>query len=855
MANPTPRRKRKAAPAAKTRSAGRVKAPTPPASVTAQATEPVALAVYPEADPVLADAADRAADLRDLAADDVARILADGELRATELLDRARTKAASITEAATAERSRLLAVAVTDADRVRTQAATTAAADAEQIRSAAEATAEQLLADARTEADTVTATAAGEADQVLADAKAVAEQLLAAARRQADEVAATAVAHAEQVRAQAAQAADQALADAESARTELLAGAERTAAETRTCATTDADQLLERARGEADRVRTEAERAAAELREDAAREREASRAEAARARTLAEEDTSRLRATAAEDAERLTRTAREEADRILAAARTRQYRDLEEAEQALAQARLREADADVTLKAADDVMAEAAARLGRANDPTERRLERKRLRLRARQERQETKDAQKAKARELRAASRAGKPTLTDRAKAFVKVNSERLLVVGPITAPMAVAWTGQAGFAQDILDWVVPFTILFAAAWELSTAFVGWMYHQARRGGDSGTLYRVSTWIFALGAAVMNFWHASGLPEEGSRVWDDKAQAWTEQITYWHFTPKAVAFATMSIVGMVLWELYASLIHRRKLREDGKVAKARPSIGAVRWIRYPAHSFTAWSLAITDARLTTLDQAWTAAGTQLADRRAVRTAKRADREAVRTGRALHRVVVPRVRTGDHGPASIPTVLTLTRTDRSGPHEPPAAVRPVRYDGHAVRTGPADHHAVHGPVRTAAATDRTGGPALALESGPADHAGADQQTGPGPDRTRRAVPATRTAPAQRGVTVRTATPEPGPRQTDRSGPEARPAPDTAPGPDRETEDGPDRTVIELTDLELTALDRLRTANETLNRSNIARAVRTEGGSIATDRAGQIAVALRQHVRL
>ncbi|WP_030818133.1 hypothetical protein, partial [Streptomyces halstedii] len=67
--------------------------------------------------------------------------------------------------------------------------------------------------------------------------------------------------------------------------------------------------------------------------------------------------------------------------------------------------------------------------------------------------------------------------------------------------------------------------------------------------------------------------------------------------------------------------------------------------------------------------------------------------------------------------------------------------------------------------------------------------------------------------------------------------------------------DRETEDGPDRTVIELTDLERTALDRLRTENETLNRSNIARAVRTEGGSIATDRAGQIAVALRQHARL
>ncbi|MFE1824632.1 hypothetical protein ACFW9S_37285 [Streptomyces anulatus] len=59
-------------------------------------------------------------------------------------------------------------------------------------------------------------------------------------------------------------------------------------------------------------------------------------------------------------------------------------------------------------------------------------------------------------------------------------------------------------------------------------------------------------------------------------------------------------------------------------------------------------------------------------------------------------------------------------------------------------------------------------------------------------------------------------------------------------------------DVPDRTVIELTDLERTALDQLRTANEALNRNNIARAVRAEGGTIATDRAGQIAVALKQH---
>ncbi|MGW6463685.1 DUF2637 domain-containing protein [Streptomyces rubiginosohelvolus] len=318
---PATRRRRQPAANTKTRNTGRAK-PTTPASIPAQVAAPgeTVPLVFPEADPAVADAADRAADLRDLAADDVARILADGEARATELLDGARTEAASITEAATAEQSRLLAVAATDADRVRTEAATTAAADADQVRAAADATAEQLLADARLEAGTVTTTAAGEADQVLADAKANGEQLLDDARRQAQEVTTTAAAKAEQVRTEAAQAAAKALADAESVRTELLAAAERTAAETRTRATTDAEQVLERARGEADRmresadgqavqVRAGAEKVAAGLRQDADRALADARSTAEELRTAADKDVARLR----EQAEADAKTAREAA--------------------------------------------------------------------------------------------------------------------------------------------------------------------------------------------------------------------------------------------------------------------------------------------------------------------------------------------------------------------------------------------------------------------------------------------------------------------------------------------------------------------------------------------------------------
>ncbi|WP_331734740.1 DUF2637 domain-containing protein [Streptomyces sp. NBC_00887] len=277
------RRRRQPAAATSPRPNGRAKASATPSSIPAQfaASENLTPLVHPEADPVLADAADRAADLRDRAADEAARLLADGEMRATELLDGARAEAASITAAATAEQSRILAAAAIDADQVRTDAATTAAADADQVRTVAEAAAQQLLADARREADTVTTTATADADQV-------------------------------------------------------LAGAERTAAETRTRATTDAEQVLERARAEADQmrestddhavqVRAGAEKVAAGLRQDADRALDDARRTAEQLREQAEADarTARQAAAQATADQAAAALARAEGDRILEAATQR----------------------------------------------------------------------------------------------------------------------------------------------------------------------------------------------------------------------------------------------------------------------------------------------------------------------------------------------------------------------------------------------------------------------------------------------------------------------------------------------------------------------------------------------------
>lgn len=349
------------------------------------------------------------------------------------------------------------------------------------------------------------------------------------------------------------------------------------------------------------------------------------------------------------------------------------------------------------------------------------------------------------------------------RLQTFTISAGRRLMVIGPILAPMAVAWSSQTSYAMTAFGWPLIFALGFAAAWELSTTFTGWMYHQARKSGDRGIEYRLLTWIFALGAAAMNYAHHAG--PHGAP------------------TQASIAFSAMSITGMVLWESYARLVHRKWLREQGLVPRARPRLGLVRWLRYPVHAFTAWSLAIRSADHDTAEKAWTGADRILTDRAHRRSIERADRKAARSGLAVHRLVVPRVRTADHGPASIPTVhLTVDRPDRAV-HTTPA---PARMD------------------RPAA--DRT---AKALEATQADRP--DRTTQPdhtaGPDRT---VPG-------------------------------------APGPDRDqAPDRTDQGLI-LTDLEDQAVQTLRTTGRSISKRSIQDVIRNElNGSIGSDRAVQIA---------
>jgi hypothetical protein len=177
-----------------------------------------------------------------------------------------------------------------------------------------------------------------------------------------------------------------------------------------------------------------------------------------------------------------------------------------------------------------------------------------------------------------------------------------RLLISFPIVAPMTVAWIGQIGFAAQVLGWSLLGALVFAASWEATTAFCGWMYHQARKIGDKGTSYRIATWVFAAAAGTMNYWHScpTVVVDGVERVSLDP-------------TAKAVSYGVMSLTGIALWELYASLIHKKELRAKKLLPPPRPRFGVARWVRYPAITFSAWSLSIL-AGAVDGDQAWSLA-------------------------------------------------------------------------------------------------------------------------------------------------------------------------------------------------------------------------------------------------
>ncbi|MGW1616417.1 hypothetical protein ACWCQZ_44620 [Streptomyces sp. NPDC002285] len=611
-----------------------------------------------------------------------------------------------------------------------------------------------------------------DAVEVLAAARDQAAGILAAAEADGRAALEEATGQARQLREAAQQAAEKELTDAR-IRAEQLERAARRDAE-------EIDARLRAAEDEAKRIRGQASAAADELRRQAAAGITADREQSAR------------------DIEELRRTA-------AAAVTSAEQHATEVAQQA--------ADRATAVKqkeeAAEQLLHQAQEAWERSRSRAARRQERKHLRQRGRHQRATAR-------REHRKA--AGRPTLAHRlaqcrrwARDLVRNQARRGLVAGPILAPMAVAWWSQTDYAKEAFGWWTVFALGFAAAWELTTAFTGWMYHQARQQGDAGTIYRIMTWVFASGAAAMNYAHHCG---PGGRP-----------------TQASVAFATMSVVGMVLWELYAALVHRQYLREQGLISRARPKIGLIRWVRFPVRSWTAWSLTIENAALSTLERAWNAAGVELADR-----------NALRSGATLHRIVIPRVPADGLRSGAGPGAVPWFRTVWSAPGGTPAGTC-AHWAGTQQAAGAVPRAARSGTDWNDSRVP-LGDPLVEQ-----DFPGVPPRTGPllsAPAGTGAEHPLTGAAPTERTAERGAATPAPkrnapdgAGRRTDRNDPDARNGRERTAGAEREEE-------VVLGDKERAAVERLLARKRPLSKRSISDEVRSRGETISDERALKIA---------
>ncbi|GLF98190.1 DUF2637 domain-containing protein [Streptomyces yaizuensis] len=613
-----------------------------------------------------------------LAAVRVAEAAMEAEATVDEILDEAQRTAEALQSKAEESAQRVRDDAEETSRELLAQARTesedllrTARADVEKLRAEAVASAEEIRQQREAEAGLLVTRAAQEAEELLGAAARRVQDIQSAAQTAADALAEEADRQTVAVLAEARTAADQIRAEADGALTRGRAEAQQIRAQ----AQAEAEQLREHAEEAAERIRRAATDEVDLLRRDAVQVAE-------RTRRTAEEEAGRQRAaarTAVTEAERLAENlagqAHKEAAAVLSRAESRARELTTRADTALQEASahrtLASTDAENLRKEAGQDRARAAEERDRALSPTLRKLEKRKLRdedaERRRTTRRKEKEDLAEQRRTRRAERKAGRPTVLDRVRAFFRNNARRIMVIGPIGAPMAVAWSSQTSYAMDAFDWWLGAALGFAAAWELTTTFTAWMYHQARSQGDSGLIYRVMTWVFAAGAAAMNYAHHCG--PDGRP------------------TQAAVAFATMSIVGMILWELYASLLHRQHARAEGRVAKARPRIGLIRWTRYPRQSWTAWSLTINNESLDTLEKAWAAAGRHLAEHELVRRAsglgplRRAIAKAIGVGQWVPVRSLPPVPhtwqilplSGSTGPGAVPAYMVADQVPGGSP--------------------------------------------------------------------------------------------------------------------------------------------------------------------------------------
>jgi hypothetical protein len=202
---------------------------------------------------------------------------------------------------------------------------------------------------------------------------------------------------------------------------------------------------------------------------------------------------------------------------------------------------------------------------------------------RATQRQGEQRQLKRAARAERWASVRAATRAFTERLRSLVP------LLIGGIAmgAPILIGWNGQLITAREVLHldalaWVFPVALEGGAWW------LAYLVHRAIRACLPTGRLRAWTWVLALVAAAMNFWH--GMAAYGPIG--------------------GTGLALASLLGIGLWELTAS--------QFTNAATGRSAVDVrtmwLRRLRYPRLSWAAASLAAALGPDTDRDVAWRAA-------------------------------------------------------------------------------------------------------------------------------------------------------------------------------------------------------------------------------------------------
>ncbi len=259
----------------------------------------------------------------------------------------------------------------------------------------------------------------------------------------------------------------------------------------------------------------------------------------------------------------------------------------------------------------------------------------------------------------------------------------------------MAVGGAVYGQLTNDDLG-PTPVRVVIAVALEGLALAMALTALQQRLVGERALAARALTWVGALVAAGINL-----------------AGHWDNQV-------KATVLATLSLVGIVVWEIRSGAKHRAALRALGMIPPPPTQFGWRRWLRYPYVTWRAWSLDIRD-RVTGPGAALLA---RVELERAVRRQYRHRRQVMRLARRAVRktgrkngdsaVLAPLVRLAASGAPPAMAAITATpavtvMADNGTGHK--TVARPDTADNRVPDTGPdTATPTVRTPKRTAGRT-------------------------------------------------------------------------------------------------------------------------------------------------